>query len=427
MIPLGILTQQLFETVILIWDTFTGSDGVALPAHAPDINLAGEVYQTTFSPNTKIYSNKADPRDNTGGAYTSLIDCEHAKIIVEGDFVGSSGTSACGLWLRQNNGNEGFFLGISNAQTNDPQLTMYTYTGSYTVRDSIDLTDEGPMGGVIFHLKMWVDSVGVYGEITIGENVWNVEWISGDYAQNTFIGFRLYDTGGTSATIDNFKVTTDSYRGAGSGSIEYIANESIAASNTGSGPIVINKPIGTAENDLIVLIGNTRNSFMDLPTGGETWIEKAVFGVLVSSVQNPYSSGNELYYIWYKFAGASEPSSYNVGVTDEGTDGQSLIIATFRGATSLEDYDVGTAFAPSIIAQDGDLLLAFHGTAFDVNTESSVTAPSNMILIDKVYIDGPDTGSALAYKSNIFEGETGLSNFGGNWDAYDLTGHILIR
>ena len=207
--------------------------------------------------------------------------------------------------------------------------------------------------------------------------------------------------------------------------IEFVAGDSVQGS--GASTHVISKPTGTVEGDLVIIMASCRNSFLGLPTGGTTWISKVTFGIRSSSIDNPFSAANEPYYIWYKIAGGSEPATYSLAVTDQGADGRAIIIATFRNASIVDVYDVTTAPAPSIVAEGGDCLISFHGTAFDNSTEAGVSAPGGMTIIDKTYNATGDVGNAMAYELDVAAGATGTRSWTTNWGSYDITGNIVIR
>ena len=210
--------------------------------------------------------------------------------------------------------------------------------------------------------------------------------------------------------------------------VTFIASSFFVDADIGTGDVLIDKPVGTLEDDLVVLFGINRNSLVALPTGGTTWIEKFGYTIASTSVSEPVTT-NDNSYLWYKIAGGSEPSQYTLAYTDEGTDGMCLICATFRNASSVETYGaVDTKTAPSLTASEDDTFLSWRGTAFGEDSAASITAPTGMTLIDKHHTDVAEVGLATAYEHNLSAGATGTRLWGGGWGSdWDITGNVLIR
>jgi len=204
----------------------------------------------------------------------------------------------------------------------------------------------------------------------------------------------------------------------------FVADSILSAADPAS--MVIDKPAGTSQGDLLVMIGITRNSLMATPTGGAAWTELDQWGLLLSTIESPISTVNETCKVWYKTAGASEPSTYTVAITDEGTDACVLVCGAWSDATTVTPYDAAPYqdSCPSLTAQEGDTLICWQGVAFD--PASMPTQPTGMTKIDGAYLASTDTGLIWAYEEGQSAGATGARDFIGTWDSYGINGSLLI-
>lgn len=156
----------------------------------------------------------------------------------------------------------------------------------------------------------------------------------------------------------------------------------------GSGSLVINKPTGVVEGDLLLACLSAQNTFTFTQPSG--WTE--VFDNLLA--------------ISWKRAGASEPSSYSFTVAAGSSAG---VIVAYRAAS----FDVvgsrgGSSTAPSITLSKNDSVdLAF----FMYFTAGAITAPSGMTTVESYSADAPSV--ALFEKLHVAAGATGIKTSGG--------------
>ena len=226
------------------------------------------------------------------------------------------------------------------------------------------------------------------------------------------------------ATGTHLKTYTGSIGGAG---ISFIDGTELTSSNTGNTTISINKPTGTQQGDLLIIATMSRNSYIGAPTGGAAWTEEEDYNVLVGSITTP-STSNDVWKLYTKIAGASEPSQYDFAITDDGTDAQVILCSAWRGASGIANFaalsnDIFTA--PSINGSDGDVLISLHSTAFDL-TPDTVTEPSGMTLINQAKDLTNDAGQAWAYEQLTATQTTGSRAWILGWDAYDLSASFVI-
>ena len=161
----------------------------------------------------------------------------------------------------------------------------------------------------------------------------------------------------------------------------------VEQSTTSTSSLVVNKPTGTAQGDLMVAILFTTNGASWTQPSG--WTEVADTGNIA---------------VAYKVAGASEGSSYTFTAGKTGT--QAGIIVTYRNAV----YDtVGTVIAstssplsiPAItLSANASTVLAFVG-ATSTSTWSTPTGFSS------IYSTTTTVGMALFGKDNVSSGSTG--------------------
>lgn len=131
----------------------------------------------------------------------------------------------------------------------------------------------------------------------------------------------------------------------------------------------ISKPSGTVSGDLIVIAGSNGNAGL--------WTAPSGFTLLTSSS----TYGN----MCYKFAGGSEPSTYNFYSTGGGTLNGTVCLV-FRGATTIDVVGSGagatatTIAAPSVTTTVANTMLiaAFTGNAATtLGTASGMTKVAN--------------------------------------------------
>ncbi len=156
-----------------------------------------------------------------------------------------------------------------------------------------------------------------------------------------------------------------------SGDPEYISS---AGTRVAASTVTVNKPAGTAENDLMV-------AFIIAASGGITptypsgWTQATLD-----------TTGNNSGAVAYKVAGASEPSTYSFTVG--GSFGRIVQIVTIRGVSSLtvgtyNEVNSATVTAPSITAVGDGILLGWFGIE---GTFTLSTKPLSMA--ESVYTTG---------------------------------------
>lgn len=164
--------------------------------------------------------------------------------------------------------------------------------------------------------------------------------------------------------------------GGGGGAAEVVGSSQDSGVNNTQ--MSVAKPAGTTAGDLLLLFVLTRNSLPSAsgPDGGG-WTSELKIGVLANSIDDPFSSGNEVAQLWSKVAGGAEPGSYTLDISDDGTDGCVVHLAVLRGVTTVDGYTASdTQTAPSIDGTAGGVLLGVFGSAFD--TGSYTGPPSGM-------------------------------------------------
>lgn len=174
---------------------------------------------------------------------------------------------------------------------------------------------------------------------------------------------------------------------AASGRPRYIAS---AGTRTTSSSVIVNKPTGTVEGDLMIAFIMAGSSGVT-PTYPSGWTQSILD-----------TTGNNSGAVAYKVAGASEGASYTFTVG--GSFGRNVQIVTIRNAKNLTvgTYDEGsdaTLVAPSITAEPG-ILLGWFGSE---GTPTLSTAPSNMTLGLET------TGGPVCwvYYQTVYSGSTG--------------------
>lgn len=176
--------------------------------------------------------------------------------------------------------------------------------------------------------------------------------------------------------------------------IEFIASTQKSNTVSGDDVLVIDKPIGVAEGDLMVAAMQNSDGKNRTWTGDSGWTE----------VVDPNSQPNLR--IAYKLATASEPGSYTFTCNNNGGIVSGAIVAysgaVFETVGSVASMAAaGTISAPSITAAENNSLLiaAFASAeAFDIAAPAGMTARSSSasspsFVIADESIDAGATGS----------------------------------
>jgi uncharacterized repeat protein (TIGR01451 family) len=124
------VTVALGDT--LLWDTFTGTNGTTLSAHAPDLNLTGSTWGGSGTPAAVLQSGLA--RVTGSGATSSRVyaiaDAATADVRVAADWSVRSATAWGGLVLRWADASNFLFAGYSAAN----ELAIYRFQSGTPAR-----------------------------------------------------------------------------------------------------------------------------------------------------------------------------------------------------------------------------------------------------------------------------------------------------
>lgn len=185
--------------------------------------------------------------------------------------------------------------------------------------------------------------------------------------------------------------------------MSFVASASIGSS--GAGDLTVNKPTGTAENDLVVLMitqGAGSDVSMTWPSG------------FTQFANNPFTTGENITMkAAWKYAGASEPSTYTVGgVTDYAV----LVSAAWRGRvnetpTVVNSSDTSTEATPitmeiaGLTAEAGDDVAYFARASTQDNIGVNYTADAGFTEREDLASSGASwTTATLATKDNLSAG-----------------------
>ena len=195
--------------------------------------------------------------------------------------------------------------------------------------------------------------------------------------------------------------------------IQYIA-ESTTQVTTGSSTVVVNKPTGTVDGDLMIMVGAVGSLAAGRTWTGDTgWTEVADQGAIPNLR------------IAYKIAGSSEPSSYTFTISSGTTAGIAASILTYRYAA----YDTIGSFTtstdplvlPSVTASANTSVLIAAG----VRAAASITLGTPTGMTARVT---ENDGTAPSYKicdQSINAGATGTRSMS-TGSASDVAGIMLV-
>jgi hypothetical protein len=204
-----------------------------------------------------------------------------------------------------------------------------------------------------------------------------------------------------------------------------IVFRSASSNGAASGSLTISKPVGTLEDDVLVASISVRPNTptISAPAG---WI-------LVRRVNNGNSNASSLA-VYYKVAGASEPSSYTW--TFSSSSGSAGGIAAFSGVDTSDPIDVengqntanSTSHAsPSITTTIADAMVV---TSHAFTSAASWTSPSGMIeACDDASVAVPNAGGIsfqLNYVTQPSAGVTGAKTAVASNDADVGNTHVLV-
>lgn len=210
-------------------------------------------------------------------------------------------------------------------------------------------------------------------DVTVGAGY--LVWNSGSFNPAAFT------FSGTSATTNSWAAVTLALQPIYTGPTPtFIAQESTQSTLASTSSVVVNKPTGTIEGDLMIMLGAT-GSLARTWTGDTGWTE----------VADQNASPNLR--IAYKVAGASEPADYTFTLSSPTTNGAAASILTYRGAAydTIGTFTTGTnplvlpsispsvSFSRLIAAGARGAASITLGTPTDMTarvTDNDATAPS---------------------------------------------------
>lgn len=187
--------------------------------------------------------------------------------------------------------------------------------------------------------------------------------------------------------------------GSGVAAVEFVASAKTSNTTTGA-TLVINKPTGTVQNDLMVALYVTNN-------GQELWTPDTGWQEIIDQNSPPGLSAS------YKVAGASEGSSYTF---TNAANNRILtgVILTFRNAvydtvgTISTTHTLGVQAAPAItLASNNSAIVAFYCRASGSLTWSNPT--SGLVSADSDS-DASAPSFAVYYQLNMSSGSTGTKS-----------------
>ncbi len=219
---------------------------------------------------------------------------------------------------------------------------------------------------------------------------------------------------GNLVNFDNMKTADSTYanltESASGGGITLI-NVAEASATSGTSA-QINKPINTAENDfMIALLVSTIGSDND----GSTMSSAPPGWTLEHDYTQSAASGQHVYIYW-KIAGASEPSSYSWAWTS--SCGWVAQITTFRGIDTSSPIHVEGAvnqesssspMSPSMTTTEDNCMIWLYDMCDDDDVPFSGGEPSGTSWIDQTEIGSPGNGLGIstAYLVQASAGATG--------------------
>lgn len=190
-----------------------------------------------------------------------------------------------------------------------------------------------------------------------------------------------------------------------------------AGATAGVTNLAFTKPATTAEGDLLLVAVITRNKYISASGGPEGSGWNLLVGVDISTggINNPWTKAyNEQAGVWWKIAGASEPSTFNLALQDSGTDYAYGYCVAVKDVTSIKDWNISTTpTVASVEQQINRMVIGFWGTSYD-NPEvfnGTVTAP---FTVDNTVNDygGSALGTALAHSVPPSTGPSGAITIG---------------
>jgi len=199
-----------------------------------------------------------------------------------------------------------------------------------------------------------------------------------------------------------------------------------SANAPGTGNITVNVPPGTADGDMLVWMQFSRNTLVAAAPSGTGWTERLDYDVGASTVTTP-SSGDDTLNVWTKTWNTGDGSSFTLGLTDQGTDGYSMVLATFRNVTTFVDENAsfGTT-APALTASAGDLCIVCHGTVFDISNDISAPPPT-LRRVGSTLSSSAETGISVSSKVISSAGSTGTFVSESVWDTTVASATILVN
>lgn len=209
---------------------------------------------------------------------------------------------------------------------------------------------------------------------------------------------------------------------------QFVAVSGTVVTSAGNGPKSVDKPTGTAEDDLLLLFW-----FKHYTGGGSSTLSVPSGFTLYDSVAQ--TSSEHGWSIYSKIAGASEPSTYTVEQTTNSAGNDRVWIATFRDVDTADPFDAaGSKTAGGSPVTTHTMAEVTAGTANAtlialaqerLGNARNFTAPSGMT--DVKVTGGVGNDHTVAYLELSASGSTGTKSFASDYNTYSNTFGFTIK
>jgi hypothetical protein len=150
----GTASVTVDSSTTLLFDTFTDNDDVALPLHAPDINVVAGVWAVNTNEEIGLYGNRVHSTQQTAPLHpVALIDAGTSDGIIAADWTPASGLPygpVGGLVVRATNPYNYWFAGFGLYGSS---LTLCKIVGGGSCQFATTTTVEDPLGAT-HHLEV---------------------------------------------------------------------------------------------------------------------------------------------------------------------------------------------------------------------------------------------------------------------------------
>jgi hypothetical protein len=426
MLPLGVVNQQTLGLRILpiFYDRFIGPNGL-LGSHTPDIDEPGNGWVDDVA-SIDILDNRA-VEQTTGStwAFSSVeLNVSDCVITAFPQYLNTPSVrpSYCAINFRVQDSNNFLTLTIVSSTANPLEFGLYKcVAGSFTKLGS----GFGVSGGIPFRFndRVKITLNGTSMQVEMESEGVDFTVVDSTFLTETKHGIRLlrWDSGVENAECYEFKV--ESLEAAAQASrITYVGSDMVTAASSGSS-VSINAIGSVVEGDTLLLFVQTRNSLIGSVSG---FTEVQDYGVLINSIATPPGAENERFKVFKKTATGSEPASYTVNLTDEGTDGQVVGLIAFRGVTTVTAGGNTTGFeCTGPTAAIEDVVVGFQGTSFGSAAFTGVR--SAFIEAQQEHNGSVSVGASLAYKEIEIDGAIGDIRWDDVWEDYSMCMYVHLQ